>query len=184
MSKHSLKALCLGLCALLGSASAAARTISVKEARDIAGSFFNAETHPHLAGAQKFTPVQTATEADGDYLIDQSGETLRLIDPNLTPATAPFGVYARSRQGLEAPEEIAIDESSQTGITDVEAITAAGLRLSRTGTLLNIDVPAATHLNIYDLRGRAVITLTIPAGRTTYALPAGLYIINGKKIIM
>lgn len=121
---------------------------------------------------------------DGDYLIDQSGETLRLIDPNLTPATAPFGVYARSRQGLEAPEEIAIDESSQTGITDVEAITTAGLRLSRTGTLLNIDAPAATHLNIYDLRGRAVLSLTIPAGRTTYALPAGLYIVNGKKIMM
>ena len=40
------------------------------------------------------------------------------------------------------------------------------------------------RVDVYDLTGRLVKTLSLTAGRNTVELPAGFYIVNGVKVIM
>ena len=66
--------------------------------------------------------------------------------------------------------------------TDANA-TLEGLKIYATAGQLHLSLPTAHDVRIYTLTGALVRTLTAPAGETTLALPAGLYIVRAGNAV-
>lgn len=69
--------------------------------------------------------------------------------------------------------------SVKTGLQHVEAVADI-----RGGESLTITTLAAQTVDIYSVDGRKVKSLNVSAGTTTVSLPAGIYIVNGQKVII
>lgn len=54
----------------------------------------------------------------------------------------------------------------------------------RGGNVLTVYALEAMSLEIYSADGRRIMTLDVPAGTTETALPSGVYIVNGQKVII
>lgn len=122
--------------------------------------------------------------AEGEYALDETGSEFRLIDTEAPGTTNPFTAYIKANNG-SAPSSFAVsNEDPVTGIKDVEAVTAGDITISRSGSLMIIDSASEGSLDIYDLRGIRVASLTLVVGRNSVELPAGIYIVNGIKVIM
>ena len=74
------------------------------------------------------------------------------------------------------------DVIDPTGINDVEA--ADGIRVSVNAGQLKVVCSKDTHLRIYNVSGVLLINENVVAGTHAWTLPAGLYVVNGKKVVV
>ena len=47
---------------------------------------------------------------------------------------------------------------------------------------LIVETLSACQVQVYGIDGRAILSFEAPEGRTTKSLPAGLYIVNDRKV--
>lgn len=120
------------------------------------------------------------------YRLNDSGSafTAGNEDAETTVAVAPFSVY------VDAPENSAtieinipiVDESSA-----IEDITSerAGLRITRNGGIINIHSDSACEVKVFGVDGILVKVLHLQTGDNTVdGIPAGIYILNGMKVVL
>ena len=120
------------------------------------------------------------------YRLNDSGSafTAGNEDAETTVAVAPFSVY------VDAPENSAsieinipiVDESSA-----IEDITSerTGLRITRNGGIINIHSDSACEVKVFGVDGILVKVLHLQAGDNTVdGIPAGIYILNGMKVVL
>lgn len=69
-----------------------------------------------------------------------------------------------------------------TGIVSIDA--AAGTQIYARGGGLIVSTGSPMQLQVYDVCGRSVINQPVAAGTHTFALPAGIYIAAGVKVII
>lgn len=130
--------------------------------------------------------VYTFTEVDGKTLT--SGTDYDMTSARVfTFLTAQRGVQlhlTNSRFFSDAEfTTSAFNVGVPVGISDV---TTDKLSLSVSGQrgMLRIDAPQATQLRVYSLAGACVTNETISQGSHAIVLPAGVYVVNGKKVIV
>lgn len=137
-------------------------------------------------GKQVFSYAKSTNQADLDklqwpfdkpfYLIlNQSvgnGSWAKPCDPTFTYETVfdYVRVYQTDGQSISVPTGIAEAETSSLDF------------YVRQGKVLLV-APDEQHVSIYDLQGRAVFSEMVQGNRTVY-LPKGVYVLNGKKIMV
>ena len=128
-------------------------------------------------------------EADSsDYLLDENGYAFNLVgeteDAELTLAVKPFNVYLKANTET-APESFIILEDTTSGIDSVTSVTTeGGITLTRDGNMLIIHSKNERRLDIYNVMGQKVASMSLAAGKNSIDLPNGIYIIDGLKIKM
>ena len=69
--------------------------------------------------------------------------------------------------------------------TAVDNVAAkAEAKIYGTQGTLHVVAEEATTVNVYNLTGSLVAKLSVVAGDNTVALPAGIYIANGQKVVV
>ena len=69
--------------------------------------------------------------------------------------------------------------------TAVDDVTAkAEAKIYGTQGTLHVVAEQAATVNVYNLTGSLVAKLNVVAGDNTVALPAGIYIANGQKVVV
>ena len=84
------------------------------------------------------------------------------------------------------PGEVFFIENFQvydpTGIGEVS--NDGNLKISAKAGLLQITVAAQTPIRVYTISGATVINEVVAAGSYAWALPAGVYVVNGHKVVL
>lgn len=84
-----------------------------------------------------------------------------------------------------APESFAIGGNDETSsINTVIGTENGNISIYRDGSVLVITAVTEGSVNIYNLQGNIVRTVTLSEGRNTIELPAGIYILEGIKVMM
>ena len=76
-------------------------------------------------------------------------------------------------------DDVAIAFSQATGITDVYATFSV-----KGGDCIKVTALEAQEIAIYSVDGRLVRNVRVNAGTTRIALPAGVYVVNGEKVLV
>ena len=69
-----------------------------------------------------------------------------------------------------------------TGIEDL--VEENALRVSAKAGMLQVSTPVATLVEIYNVSGALLVKENVAAGSYSWTLPAGIYIVNGKKVVL
>ena len=99
------------------------------------------------------------------------------------------GLVTVQKEGKAIITATAADGSGVKATCEVNVLTTdanaalEGLKIYATAGQLHLSLPAAHDVRIYTLSGALVRTLTAPAGDTTLALPAGLYIVRAGNVV-
>ena len=99
------------------------------------------------------------------------------------------GLVTVQKEGKAIITATAADGSGVKATCEVNVLTTdanaalEGLKIYATAGQLHLSLPAAHDVRIYTLSGALVRTLTAPAGETTLALPAGLYIVRAGNAV-
>lgn len=99
------------------------------------------------------------------------------------------GLVTVQKEGKAIITATAADGSGVKATCEVNVLTTdanaalEGLKIYATAGQLHLSLPAAHDVRIYTLTGALVRTLTAPAGDTTLALPAGLYIVRAGNVV-
>lgn len=99
------------------------------------------------------------------------------------------GLVTVQKEGKAIITATAADGSGVKATCEVNVLTTdanaalEGLKIYATAGQLHLSLPAAHDVRIYTLTGALVRTLTAPAGDTTLALPAGLYIVRAGNAV-
>lgn len=99
------------------------------------------------------------------------------------------GLVTVQKEGKAIITATAADGSGVKATCEVNVLTTdanaalEGLKIYATAGQLHLSLPAAHDVRIYTLTGALVRTLTVPAGDTTLALPAGLYIVRAGNAV-
>ena len=99
------------------------------------------------------------------------------------------GLVTVQKEGKAIITATAADGSGVKATCEVNVLTTdanaalEGLKIYATAGQLHLSLPAAHDVRIYTLTGALVRTLTAPAGETTLALPAGLYIVRAGNAV-
>lgn len=99
------------------------------------------------------------------------------------------GLVTVQKEGKAIITATAADGSGVKATCEVNVLTTdanaalEGLKIYATAGQLHLSLPAAHDVRIYTLSGALVRTLTAPAGDTTLALPAGLYIVRAGNTV-
>ena len=99
------------------------------------------------------------------------------------------GLVTVQKEGKAIITATAADGSGVKATCEVNVLTTdanaalEGLKIYATAGQLHLSLPAARDVRIYTLTGALVRTLTAPAGDTTLALPAGLYIVRAGNAV-
>ena len=107
------------------------------------------------AGAYQLTGVNTPTVVDGAFLINGSKAT-----PANGAATDPFRAYLTAEGGISYSQMTIVTGVELSGISDIQA------------TITTDD-------SVYNLAGQRIGT-----AKQLQSLPKGIYIVNGKKVIV
>ncbi len=67
---------------------------------------------------------------------------------------------------------------------NVESVAADKIKVYGVQGALCFDAQAATQMNIYNAQGMMVKNVEIPCGYTQVALPKGMYVVNGNKVLV
>lgn len=122
--------------------------------------------------------------AAGDYTLNEAGSMFVLTDGTEAGSVAPFSAYMRANNG-SAPESFAIGGNDETSsINTVIGTENGNISIYRDGSVLVITAVTEGSVNIYNLQGNIVRTVTLSEGRNTIELPAGIYILEGIKVMM
>ncbi len=120
----------------------------------------------------------------GDYALNENGSEFRLVDPAEPGVAAPFSVYMRANSE-SAPESFVVSKEEGTSAVGIAgSIGNDRLTIFRDGSSMVIVANAECDIEVFDLRGIRVASLRLAEGRNTVELPAGIYIVDGLKVIM
>ncbi len=118
-----------------------------------------------------------ALEKDVDYSAGTTGRFTFL-------KAFPQGVYGTATTSLyDDPIQTAtVTVVTPTGISDVT--TDNGLCISTSSRTLTVESPSATQIKVYNTAGSLMVNSNISAGTHSWTLPQGVYIVNGKKVLV
>ena len=105
---------------------------------------------------------------------------------NVRPFRAYFGHESSSSAKLMVGFNVAFGDDLTTGIDNLSVDTSAeGLQLSTSHGQLTMKASEPTDVEVYSAAGVTMLHTALGAGETkTFALNSGLYIVNGKKVII
>lgn len=95
--------------------------------------------------------------------------------------TLADGRFATTHGGEDRADDVAVMMRSET--TSVAQLSGEA-RISGDDDAIVVETAAAIVVNIYSLTGQQLKSITVEAGTSTIALPAGVYVVNGQKIIV
>lgn len=126
--------------------------------------------------------------AEGDLLVNAAGSHLSPFDAELQAGAqvAPFGVYARLADNSFASPDADYQLYQPDVVTDVAEVSVdadSQLRFVSLNGQVAIVAQADCTAQVFDPQGRLLTTLTLKAGYNTVDMPAGIYIIAGRKVI-
>ncbi len=140
-----------------------------------------------------FNAEPNATTPDKDqWMLDVTQETPLFHNVN-TPAryillnigtNNRFGPYAQTNIGAANYYNPVLYKWEKGAVAIEEVEQVESLKVINGKGQLTILADDATHVVIYSITGAAMVNTTIEAGNTTFALPAGIYIVNGAKAIV
>jgi len=107
----------------------------------------------------------TETSQRFKFLVAHTGVVLKVSNSYYAFETAPF------------------DIGTSSGITDA-TVANGKLQLRATHGQLSITAADATGLQVVTLAGQIVARTQLAAGSHTLVLPAGVYVVNGQKVII
>ena len=99
------------------------------------------------------------------------GAVLSLVD----------GLFATANGTEDSAAAVSVMMRSET--TGLDGLYG-GVRISGAEGAVVVEAAATVSVNIYSLTGRLVQAASVSEGKTAIALPAGMYVVNGKKIIV
>lgn len=73
---------------------------------------------------------------------------------------------------------------AMTDATAVERVDADEVKISVDGSALVVNTTTATRINVVKVDGRQVLNTKVSAGSYRWTLPAGVYIVNGSKVLI
>lgn len=122
---------------------------------------------------------------EGDYLLDESGEVFALHDASSEEVcrVVPFSVYARYND-VPQGDEIRIGDNKTSFVDTVQGFARDGLKISRDGSILIVESDRSRVMDIFNIAGVLVASLRLSPGQNFVTLPAGVYIVEGMKIMM
>lgn len=95
--------------------------------------------------------------------------------------TLADGRFATTHGGEDRADDAAVMMRSET--TSVAQLSGEA-RISGADDAIVVETAAAIVVNIYSLTGQQLKSIAVEAGTSTIALPAGVYVVNGQKIIV
>nr|MDE7116623.1 leucine-rich repeat domain-containing protein [Muribaculaceae bacterium] len=120
----------------------------------------------------------------GDYVLDDKAAGFVPVDTDNRLVSSPFAAYLRASNDTGS-DYFAIGTFGE--VSSVDSITAGehnGNVIFREGSDIVIIASEATTVAIYNVAGTLVRTVNLSAGRNTLELSAGIYIIDGRKVIL
>ena len=95
--------------------------------------------------------------------------------------TLADGRFATTHGGEDRADDAAVMMRSET--TSVAQLSGEA-RISGADDAIVVETAAAIVVNIYSLTGQQLKSIAVEAGTSTIAIPAGVYVVNGQKIIV
>ncbi|MDE6628627.1 MAG: C10 family peptidase [Muribaculaceae bacterium] len=140
-----------------------------------------------VAGTLAATFTGRALPASTTGLLDSNGSAFVTADDASDDAVAevaPFSVYTTGEPGSRLDINLATDPDITTG-ADQSLAAEDGYQVAVEGSLLVITAPEAADVEIYDLSGRLVRSVSLSEGRNSIGtLSPGAYFLLGRKVIL
>lgn len=123
----------------------------------------------------------TLTDASGAELVKGTDftETSKKFKFKVPHAGVVLKVSSSAYSFQTAPFNIGTTEAIQTVAADGTALS-----LTTAPGLLQVDAPADCPVRIYSVSGACVVSGRLAAGRHSWQLPAGIYLVNGTKVLV
>lgn len=123
----------------------------------------------------------TLTDASGAELVKGTDftETSKKFKFKVPHAGVVLKVSSSAYSFQTAPFNIGTTEAIQTVAAD-----GTSLSLTTAPGLLQADAPAGCPVRIYSVSGACVVSGRLAAGRHSWQLPAGIYLVNGTKVLV
>lgn len=145
-------------------------------------------------GVYKYTQVSDLVQNDdyAVYGISKGKLVLAESNPNKSDYLNPFRsyVYCKALTAAVAGDAPAYkiglleEDEIETGIETVATDDAEGLGVKGGENAVEITTDKACKVNVYTMNGMLVKSETVEAGTTALPLKAGMYVVNGVKVIV
>ncbi len=133
-------------------------------------------------GTETTLTAQTSSSGDGDFFT--RNRTFAFFKPHHLAYAVIRANHSYADAGLSiTTTAISIGEDEATGIGSINADAESGLSISAARNTLTLSASAPTAVKVYASDGRNVWNGTV-SGTTVVALPAGAYLVNGKKVLL
>lgn len=134
--------------------------------------------------AGKFRGTFETMDAVGKYVMGADGNSFVLgVEKGADRAyVEPFRAYLdETAVPNRAPSYLIGHEGDATGMDMQETVNAVYV----SGNAIIVNSSEATAINVYDVVGKLVRTVTLNEGENTInGLPAGFYVVNGHKVVI
>ena len=125
--------------------------------------------------------------ADDETVFGNSDNVIVSIDANATSVVEEdarvfeiVNAYAVDNNNEEVRfDDVKIAFSQSTGVADVYATFSV-----KGGECMAVTSLEAQEIAVYSVDGRLVRKVRVNAGTTRIALPAGVYVVNGRKVVV
>ena len=145
------------------------------------------ESHNFMYEMLDMNTYRIVVYADDETVFGNSDNVIVSIDANATSVVEEdarvfeiVNAYAVDNKNEEVRfDDVKIAFSQTTGITDVyDTFSVKG------GDCIKVTALEAQEISIYSVDGRLVRKVRVNAGTTIIALPAGVYVVNGEKVMV
>ena len=145
------------------------------------------ESHKFLYEMLDMNTYRVVMYSDENELISGSDDVIVNIDANATSvieedacAIEIVNAYAVDNNNEEVRfDDVKIAFSQSTGMSDVYATFSV-----KGGECIKVTALEAQEVAVYSVDGRLVRKVRVNAGTTRIALPAGVYVVNGEKVLV
>ena len=124
--------------------------------------------------------------ASGDELVKNVDGDYVLTNGNWTFKTAQKGAYITAAAERAYPGVSLVttpfDIVTTSGVGGV--VASADIVVSTGSSILSVTCPVPSEVRVVSAGGVTVVRESIPAGTRTWHLPAGLYVVNGRKALV
>lgn len=131
------------------------------------------------------SPTYTLTNAAGETLESGSGGDYTLLSNRWTFNTLQKGVVMTVTSARAYPDiTLTTEPFDVTDPTGIGRVEAEGLTVTGEKGCLVVEAAGAARVSAYSAAGVAVVDARVAAGRHTWPVPAGVYVVNGKKVLV
>lgn len=124
--------------------------------------------------------------ASGDELVKSADGDYVLTNGNWTFKTAQTGAYITAEASYAYPGVSLVtapfDIVTTSGIGG--AVAPSGISVSTGSGILSVTCPVPSEVRVVSAGGVTVVRETVGSGTRTWHLPAGLYVVNGRKALV